>query len=307
MKYYNSYLDMIGNTPMVKLNNMDFPTAVNVFAKMEMLNPGGSLKDRMAKGLIEAAEKSGILKNGDTIIEATAGNTGIGLALVALRKGYHIVLVVPTKFSKEKQDIMKALGAEVINTPKEEGLKGSFNKISEILKKNKNMVYLDQFSNMANPQIHFETTGREIYNDLDGQINCFVAGAGSGGTICGVLKYLKLKNNKVIGVLADPIGSTMGGGIEKYYLIEGIGNNFMPKTMDMSLIDKIFKISDQEAFNESKKLATREGILAGTSSGAVLSAARKFAENSFSGNIVVLLADRGDRYLTKGIYETISS
>jgi cysteine synthase A len=159
---------------------------------------------------------------------------------------------------------------------------------------------------MANPQTHFETTAVEIYDDLDGQVDCFVAGAGSGGTICGVLKYLKLKNSKTIGVLADPVGSTMGGGAEKYYNIEGIGNNFMPKTMDMSLIDKIFKISDREAFDEVRKLALREGILAGSSSGAVLSAARKYSENFSSGNLVVLIADRGDRYLSKGIYEASS-
>ncbi|MDR2778535.1 MAG: cysteine synthase family protein [Rickettsiales bacterium] len=302
MRYYDSYTDLIGNTPIVRLANMDFPVGLNVFAKMELMNPGGSIKDRMAKGLIEAAENSGALRRGDTIIEATAGNTGIGLAFVALRKGYQVILVVPTKFSREKHDIMRALGAKVISTPKEEGLEGSFRKISEIMKENKNVVYLDQFSNMNNPKIHFETTAAEIYSDLDGQIDYFVAGAGSGGTICGVLKYLKTKNNKVIGILADPIGSIMGGGVEKCYSIEGIGNNFMPKTMDMSLIDKIFKVSDEEAFHEVRELALREGILAGSSSGAILAAARKFSKDFPHGNLVVLLPDRGDRYLSKDIY-----
>lgn len=301
MKYYNDYIELVGNTPIVKLNRMGFPVKIGLFAKMELTNPNGSVKDRMGRAIIEAAERDGKLKKDSVIVEATAGNAGIGIAFAALGK-YPVIFVVPQKFSQEKQDIMKALGAEIINTPRELGLKGAFEKIKEILKENKNAVYLDQFSNMANPAVHFETTGREIYSDMDGQIDYFVCGAGTGGTMSGVMKYLKSKNKNIKGILADPIGSTMGGGTDNYYAIEGIGNSFMPKTMDMSLVDEVFKVSDDEAFHEVKQLVLREGILAGSSSGAVLAVARKLSEKISQGNVVVLFADRGDRYLSKNIY-----
>ncbi|MDR1425804.1 MAG: cysteine synthase family protein [Rickettsiales bacterium] len=302
MKYYENYSKMVANTPLVKLNNMNFPNGTNVFAKMEMLNPGGSSKDRLAKAAIEEAEKDGRLSRDSIIVEASSGNTGISLAFFSIGRGYRTIIVLPTKFSSEKRNVLLALGAEVIDTPEELGMKGAFNMVQEILGKYKNAVHLDQFSNEVNTRIHFETTGPEIYNALDGQIDYFVSGAGTGGTITGVMRYLKSKNKNVRGVLADPIGSTMGGGIDNPYRIEGIGNSFMPKIMDMSLVDEIFKISDAEAFQESKQLALREGILAGSSSGAVLAATKKLLTRVDSGNIVVLLADRGDRYLTKNLY-----
>jgi cysteine synthase len=302
VKYYENYSKMVANTPLVKLNNMNFPNGTNVFAKMEMLNPGGSSKDRLAKAAIEEAEKDGRLSRDSIIVEASSGNTGISLAFFSIGRGYRTIIVLPTKFSSEKRNVLLALGAEVIDTPEELGMKGAFNMVQEILGKYKNAVHLDQFSNEVNTRIHFETTGPEIYNALDGQIDYFVSGAGTGGTITGVMRYLKSKNKNVRGVLADPIGSTMGGGIDNPYRIEGIGNSFMPKIMDMSLVDEIFKISDAEAFQESKQLALREGILAGSSSGAVLAATKKLLTRVDSGNIVVLLADRGDRYLTKNLY-----
>jgi cysteine synthase A len=302
MKFYNNFKELIGNTPMVKLNNIGFSKDINLFAKLELMNPNGSVKDRMGISIISAAEKTGQLKPGSIIVEATAGNAGIGIAFAAIMKGYRIIFTVPMKFSMEKQAIMRALGAEIINTPYKYGMQGAFDKAKEILKKNKNAVYLDQFKNLANPSVHFETTGVEIYNDLDGKIDYLVSGAGSGGTITGVLKYLKAKNRNIKGILADPVGSTMGGGKAACYSIEGIGNTFMPETMDMKLIDEIFKISDKEAFYEVKQLALKEGILAGTSSGAALSAARKLAKKVKKGNIVVILPDRGDRYLSKNIY-----
>ncbi|MDR1494657.1 MAG: cysteine synthase family protein [Rickettsiales bacterium] len=302
MKYCESYADLIAHTPLVRLGNMDFPGTVNVFAKMELLNPTGSSKDRMARAMIEAAEKEGKLSRDSIIVEASSGNAGISIAFVSISRGYHTIIVLPTKFSQEKHNLLRALGAEIVNTPKENGMKGAFDMVRKLLEKHKNAVCLDQFSNIANSRVHFETTGPEIYNALDGQIDYFVSGAGTGGTISGVMGYMKTKNKNIKGVLADPVGSTMGGGTENHYLIEGIGNSFMPKIMDMTLVDEVFKVSDAEAFSESKQLALKEGILAGSSSGAVLAAARKLSKQIDRGNIVVVLADRGDRYFSKNLY-----
>ncbi|MDR2760867.1 MAG: cysteine synthase family protein [Rickettsiales bacterium] len=303
MKYYNDFRELIGNTPMVKLNNIGFPGGINLFAKMEMLNPGGSIKDRIGIAMIEDAEKSGKLKRGGTIIEVTAGNTGIGLALGAVGKGYRVIFVVPTKFSQEKQNVMRILGAEIINTPKELGMAAAFRKAEELAKEIPGAFYATQFTNPANPDAHFRTTGVEIYNDLDGKIDYFLTGAGSGGVISGVAKYLKSKNRNIKVALVDPVGSTLGGGEDSPYRIEGIGNNFMPKTLDMSLIDDIIKISDDEAFAEVKQLAKKEGILAGSSSGAALAGARKLAEKVKIGNFAVIFSDSGERYLSKNIFD----
>lgn len=298
MKFYNDVRELIGHTPIVKLNNMDYNSKANVFAKLELFNPGGSVKDRMGTALVYDAEKRGKLKPGYTILEATAGNAGIGIALAALGKGYHVIFAVPEKFSEEKQIIMRALGAEIINTPLEKGMQGAFEKVEELKKQVDHPVTLSQFTNKANPKIHYETTGKEIYEDLDGNIDIVVAGAGSGGTITGIVRYIKEKKPDIKCVLADPYGSTMGGGIAGCYSIEGIGNTFMPETMDMSLVDEVIKVNDGDAIKEVRSLAAREGIIAGSSSGAALSAARKAAQES-GGNIVVILPDRGDRYFSK--------
>ena len=249
----------------------------------------------MGMALVADAEKRGILKPGYTILEATAGNAGIGIALAALGKGYRVIFAVPEKFSEEKQVIMRAFGAEIVHTPLDKGMQGAFEKLK---KQVEHPVTLSQFTNPANPRIHYETTGPEIYEDLEGNIDVIVAGAGSGGTLTGVARYLKEKRPDVRCVMADPIGSTMGGGEPGCYAIEGIGNTFMPETMDMSLIDEVVKVKDEEAVSEVRLLAAKEGILAGSSSGAALSAARKVAQRG-PGNIVVLLPDRGDRYFTK--------
>lgn len=301
MHYYNDIRQMIGNTPLLKMNHMGFHTGPDVFAKLELFNPGGSLKDRMGLSMLADAENSGRLKPNGTIIEATAGNTGIGIALAALNKGYEIIFVVPGKFSVEKQRIMMSYGARIITTPEEEGMQGAFAKAAELLAMTKNAVCLDQFANSANPRSHYETTGPEIYRDLDGQVDYLVAGAGSGGSICGILRYLKEKNPNVKGILADPVGSTMGGGEEGCYRIEGIGNSFMPATMDMSLIDEVIKVDDEGAFAEVRLLAAREGVLAGSSSGAALRAARILSEHVSKGNVVVILPDRGERYFSKNL------
>lgn len=304
MKYYNDVREMIGHTPLLKLNHMDFPEGLNVFAKLELFNPGGSVKDRMGSSLISDAEDRGILKPGSTILEATAGNAGIGIALAALGKGYRVIFAVPEKFSEEKQTIMKAYGAEIVHTPLEKGMQGAIEKVEELKKQVEHPVTLSQFENPANPLAHYRTTGPEIWDDLDGKVDALVAGAGSGGTLSGVAKYLREQNPSVKIVMADPIGSTMGGGEPGCYSIEGIGNTFMPRTMNMSLVDQVYKINDEEAVEELRLLAAREGVLAGTSSGAALSAVRKAAQKAPKGsNIVVVLPDRGDRYFSKHIYE----
>ena len=302
MEVYNSVQDMIGNTPILKLNHLGVKEGVNIYAKLELMNPAGSVKDRVGMYMIEDAERRGILKPGGTIVEATAGNTGIGIAIAALNKGYKIIFVVPEKFSMEKQKVMKALGAEIINTSREGGMLGAAEKAEEIIAKTPGAVSMKQFKNPSNPLSHYETTGPEIYKQMDGQIDYFVAGAGSGGTYSGVVKYLKEQNPDIQGVLADPVGSIIGGGEHADYDIEGIGNDFIADTMDITLVDKVIKVTDTEAFNTSRQLALKEGILAGTSSGAALSAAIRLAEEIESGNIVVVFPDRGDRYLSKGLF-----
>ncbi|ALG47559.1 cysteine synthase A [Clostridium perfringens] len=302
MKYYNDIRDLIGNTPILKLNNISTKEGVNIYAKIEGTSPGGSCKDRVGIYMVEKAEKEGKLKPGSTIIEATAGNTGIGIALAAINKGYKIIFIVPDKFSIEKQKIMKALGAEIINTPKEEGMEGAINLANSLLSEIPNSLSLNQFKNEANPLAHYETTGRELYDGLDGQIDYFVAGAGSGGTISGVLKFLKENISEVKGILADPVGSIIGGGQCGTYKIEGIGNNFIPETMDMSLVDEVIKVNDEEAFDAVKLLAKKEGLIVGSSSGAAFAAALKLAEKIDKGNIVTIFPDRGDRYFSTNLF-----
>lgn len=304
MKYYNDMHDLIGKTPLVKLNHvLKLPEGVNVFAKLEYYNPSGSVKDRTGLYMVNDAFKRGVLKDGYTIIEATAGNTGLGVAFAALNRNVKVIFVVPEKFSIEKQVLMKALGATIIHTPREDGMLGAARKAQELLSTVENSVSLEQFKNMSNPQAHYETTGVEIYDDLDGQIDYLVAGAGSGGTYSGVVKYLKEKNPSIIGVLADPVGSTMGGGEHADYNIEGIGNDFIADTMDMSLVDKVIKVNDEEAFTSCRELTKYEGILGGSSTGAAFAAVKKLIDSGVKGNIVFISPDRSDRYFSKELYE----
>lgn len=304
MKYYNDMHDLIGKTPLVKLNHvLKLPDGVNVFAKLEYYNPSGSVKDRTGLYMVNDALKRGVLKEGYTIIEATAGNTGLGVAFAALNRNVKVIFVVPEKFSIEKQVLMKALGATIIHTPREDGMLGAARKAQELLSTVENSVSLEQFKNMSNPRAHYETTGVEIYDDLDGQIDYLVAGAGSGGTYSGVVKYLKEKNPSIIGVLADPVGSTMGGGEHADYNIEGIGNDFIADTMDMSLVDKVIKVNDEEAFTSCRELTKYEGILGGSSTGAAFAAVKKLIDSGVKGNIVFISPDRSDRYFSKELYE----
>ncbi|WP_295087687.1 cysteine synthase family protein [uncultured Ruminococcus sp.] len=303
MGYYESMQELIGKTPLVKLNHVGVPDGVQLFAKLELYNPAGSVKDRIGKYMIADAEEKGLLKPGGTIVEATAGNTGLGIAFAALNKGYRIIFVVPTKFSEEKQTLMRALGAQIINTPREGGMLGAAAKAEELRASIPGAVSLEQFKNQANPLAHYETTGPEIYRDLDGNIDYLVAGAGSGGTYTGAVRYLKEQNPEIKGILADPIGSTMGGGQHGDYNIEGIGNDFIAETMDMSLVDDVVKIGDNDAFSGARELASKEGIFAGSSSGAALAAAKKLIAGGARGNIVIILPDRGDRYFSKHLYQ----
>jgi cysteine synthase A/O-acetylserine dependent cystathionine beta-synthase len=303
MNFVSDVKELIGNTPLIKLTHIDVKENVNIFAKLECFNPGGSVKDRIGVAMIKGAEKKGLLNHGYTIIDATAGNTGLGIALAAINRGYNIIFVVPTKFSIEKQKLIRALGAKIVNTPDEEGMLGAINKAEELLKETPNSISLQQFENADNPLAHYETTGPEIYEALEGHISHFVAGAGSGGTFTGIVKYLKEKNKNIQGILADPEGSTMVGGEHKSYKIEGIGNDFVPKTMVISLVDKVIKVNDEEAFKTVRLLAKKEGLIVGSSSGAILAAALKLSKEIESGNIVVVFPDRGDRYLSTTLFD----
>lgn len=286
----------------MNLRHSGFPSGIRIYAKLELYNPSGSIKDRVGKYMIEDAERRGILVPGGTIVEGTAGNTGLGIAFAALNRGYRLIMVVPTKFSQEKQALLRALGAEVINTSKEEGMLGAERKAADIRQSIPNAISLEQFRNPANPLAHYETTGPEIWSELGDRIDYFVTGAGSGGTFSGITRYLKEHKPEIKGVLADPVGSTLGGGEHGDYCIEGIGNDFVADTMDISLVDEVIKITDDEAFTESRLLARNEGIIAGSSSGANLAAIRKLAERIGHGTIVTVLPDRGDRYLSKNLF-----
>ena len=303
MAIYENMHELIGNTPMVKLSTINKEITSEIFAKLEFYNPAGSVKDRVGKYMIADAEEKGLLKPGYTIVEGTAGNTGLGIPFAALNKGYRVIFVVPDKFSIEKQQLMMALGAEIINTPRADGMLGASAKAEELLKEIPNSISLKQFKNMSNPKAHYETTGPEIYKDMDGTIDYVVMGAGSGGTFSGVVKYLKEQNPEIKAVLADPVGSTIGGGEHADYNIEGIGNDFVADTMDITLVDKVIKVNDEEAFKGARELASKEGIVAGSSSGAAFAAAKKLAEEVDGARIVIVLPDRGDRYFSTGLWQ----
>lgn len=303
MKYIDDIRDYIGNTPLLKLNHISPNENVNIFAKLEYLNPGGSIKDRIGVEIIAQAEKEGLLKPGSTIIEATAGNTGIGLALAAFEKGYKLIIVIPEKFSIEKQTLMRALGAELIITPADEGIEGAVAKAEQLLREIPNAYMARQFDNPANIIAH-RKTGKEIYDALDGKVDILVAGAGSGGTITGIAQYLKSQNPDIKIVLADPEGSILGGGEPGTYKVEGIGNHFMPKVFDRSLVDEVEKIQDDEAMYFVRLLSKKEGVLAGSSSGAAIAGAVKQAYKTKNKvNIVVVLPDRSDRYFSQHLYD----
>lgn len=304
MNVYRSVKELIGNTPIVEITQIELPAGVRLFAKLEYFNPGGSVKDRLGMELIRAAEESGQLKPGGTIIEPTAGNTGIGLALAAVGTGYRVIFCVPEKFSEEKQELMRALGAEVVNTPTEQGMKGAIAKAEELAASIPGAFVPQQFANPANPMAHYKTTGPEIWEQMDGQVHVFVAGAGSGGTFMGTSRYLKEKNPAIKTVIVEPEGSILNGGQPGPHKTEGIGMEFLPPFMDPSYFDAIHTIPDVEAFDWVKQLAAKEGMLVGSSAGAAMAAAMREAKEAKPGtNIVVMFPDSSERYLSKKIYQ----
>ncbi|WP_062234267.1 PLP-dependent cysteine synthase family protein [Fictibacillus sp. FJAT-27399] len=304
MTVYKNIHELIGNTPMVQLTQFQLPNGVRLFAKLEYFNPGGSVKDRLGKELLDEAFRTGKLVEGGTIIEPTAGNTGIGLALAAINRGINVTFVIPEKFSMEKQDIMRALGATIINTPTEEGIKGAIKKTEQLLTEIPNSFTPAQFSNPANPATYYKTLGPEIWQDLNGEVDIFVAGAGTGGTFMGTAQFLKEKKSEIKTVIVEPEGSILNGGQSGPHKTEGIGMEFLPGYMDSSYFQAIHTVSDVDAFNRVKELAQKEGILAASSSGAALHAALLEAETAPAGSsIVTIFPDGSDRYLSKKIYE----
>ncbi|WML59649.1 cysteine synthase family protein [Neobacillus sp. PS2-9] len=304
MKVYKNVHELIGHTPMVEITQFHLPDGVRIFAKLEFMNPGGSVKDRLGMELLDEAFSSGKLCKDGTVIEPTAGNTGIGLALAAINKGIQVILCVPEKFSTEKQELMKALGAKIVHTPTEKGMKGAIAKAKELVNEIPGAYCPQQFGNPANPETYYKTLGPEIWEQLEGQLHVFVAGAGTGGTFMGTARYLKEQSEKVKTVIVEPEGSILNGGESGPHKTEGIGMEFLPEYMDASYFDAIYTVLDEHAFSLVKEIAVKEGLLVGSSSGAAFHAALKEAQISPPGtNIVVIFPDGSERYLSKKIFE----
>lgn len=306
-KIYKSVTELIGNTPIIELKNIEEKNDLKatVLAKLEYFNPAGSVKDRVAKSMIEDAESTGVLKKGATIIEPTSGNTGIGLASVATSKGYKTILTMPETMSIERRNLLKAYGAEIVLTDGTKGMSGAIAKANELKEEIENSVILGQFVNPANPKIHFNTTGPEIYEDTDGNVDIFVAGVGTGGTLSGAGKYLKSKNPNVKVVAVEPATSpVLSEGHGGPHKIQGIGAGFVPDTLDTGIYDEIITVKNEDAFATSNSIAKTEGILVGISSGAALWAALEIAKRpeNEGKTIVAILPDTGERYLSTGIY-----
>ena len=307
MRTFDKITDLIGGTPILKLNNYralnELPA--NIYAKLEYFNPAGSVKDRIAKAMIDDAEAKGALKPGAVIIEPTSGNTGIGLAAVAASKGYRIILTMPETMSVERRNLLKAYGAELVLTDGAKGMKGAIAKAEELAQQIEGGFIPSQFTNSANPTAHFNTTGPEIWEDTDGKVDIFVAGVGTGGTVSGVGKYLKSKNPNVKVVAVEPASSpVLSKGVAGPHKIQGIGAGFVPETLDTKIYDEIIAVENEDAFATGKTLARKEGLLVGISSGAAVYAATQLAKRpeNKGKNIVVLLPDTGDRYLSTPMF-----
>ena len=306
MKIYNNLIELIGNTPLVRINKLNTGYS-DIVAKVEFFNPAGSIKDRAALSMIEEAEKEGLIKAGETtIIEPTSGNTGIGLALVCLLKGYKLILTMPDSMSKERRDILKAYGAELVLTDGTKGMQGAVDEAERLHKENKNSFIPQQFNNPANPKIHYETTAEEIWNDTDGKVDIIVAGVGTGGTISGIAKKLKEKNPNVKAIAVEPYSSpVITQGKAGTHQIQGIGANFIPKNYNADLIDEVITVKNEDAVNTARNLADKEGIFAGISSGAALHAAIELSQRQENKGklIVVILPDTGMRYLSSVMFQ----
>ena len=295
--------ELVGETPMLHLQRIVPSGSADIYAKLEYLNPGGSVKDRAAIGMISRAEREGKLRPGGTIIEATAGNTGIGLALIGVNKGYRVIICVPERFSEEKMKVMAALGAEVIRTPDAEGMQGAINRAREIAAKFPASFVALQFENQANPEFHYETTAQEIYDQMQGHIDGLVVGIGTGGTFSGVARFMKQKNPRIHTVAVETQGSVLQGNAPGPHKVEGIGVSFVPKTFDRKVCDAVIMVSDDDAFATVRELARKEGVLGGSSSGANVFAAIQIAKQLGKGKrVVTVIPDAAERYLSKNIF-----
>ena len=293
-------LDLIGSTPILSLEPS---TGMKIFAKAEFLNPGGSIKDRVAKNMIEQAEKRGALRKGMTIVEPTSGNTGIGLALCGVRMGYNVIIVMPENMSEERKKIIRALGAELVLTPAEESLDGAVNEVMRIASQSDEYFVPQQFENPDNPKIHYLTTGPEIYSQLDGRVDIFVSGLGSGGTLQGTTEFLKEKNPDLVSVAVEPKNvSALLGDEPGLHQIQGIGDGFIPSVLDTSLIDEVVTVTDDDAIGTTRMLAKKQGLMCGTSSGANIWACMQMAEKYGKDKIIAtVLPDRMERYFSTGL------
>ena len=307
-KIAKNVLDLIGGTPLVELQGITENSKARVLAKLEFYNPANSVKDRIGKAIVEAAEASGELKPGGTIVEATSGNTGIALALAGAAKGYKVILTMPETMSNERKVLLRAYGAEIVLTPGAAGMKGAVEKANEIIAETPNAILASQFANEANPKIHEATTGPEIWEDAEGKVDAFVAGVGTGGTVTGVGRYLRSQNPDTYLVAVEPSDSpVLSEGKAGPHKIQGIGANFVPEVLDREILNEVLTASTEESVSTARKLATEEGLLVGISSGANVSAALKLAaRDEFKGKtIVVVLPDFGERYVSTILFEDI--
>lgn len=307
-RIYRQLTDLVGNTPLVQLQNLpqEEQAKANIMTKLEYLNPGGSVKDRIALGMIEDAEERGILRPGSIIVEPTSGNTGIGLAWIARAKGYRAILTMPETMSIERRNLLRARGAELVLTPGTQGMKGAIAKAQELASTLENAVLLQQFENPANPQKHYRTTAEEIWRDTEGQVDVFVAGVGTGGTITGVGRRLKELNPDIEIIAVEPDASAVLSGDQPGpHKIQGIGAGFIPSILERNIIDRIIRVTDEDALRMGRRLSLREGLLTGISSGAATFAALQIARESKyeNKNIVVLLPDTGERYLSTPLFD----
>ena len=304
LRAVENIIDLVGQTPLLRLSKLVPEDAAQVFVKLEYLNPGGSVKDRAAIGMIKKAEEQGLLKPGSTIVEATAGNTGVGLALIGVNKGYRVVLCVPEKFAEEKVKIMRALGAEVIRTPDADGMQGAIAKARELAADIPHSFTALQFENPSNPDFHYATTAAEIFEQMQGAVDAVVIGVGTGGTFTGVARFMKEKLPQVYCAAVETEGSVLGGGPKGPHKVEGIGSSFIPKTFDPAVCDEVIMVMDKDAFDMVAKLARREGVLAGSSAGANVFAAIQVAQKLGKGKrVVTVIPDSAERYMSKDIFE----
>ncbi len=295
---------LVGDTPILQLKKLVPPGGAGVFAKLEYLNPGGSVKDRAASGIILRAEADGQLKAGDTIVEATAGNTGIGLALIGVQRGYKVALFVPERFSEEKVTIMRALGAQVTRTPDAEGMQGAIRRANQFVASTPGAFMAGQFDNPANPDYHYQTTAPEIFEQMEGKVDALVIGAGTAGTFTGIARFMKERLPNVLAFAVETQGSILGGGKPGPHKVEGIGASFIPKNFDRTVCDEVLMVTDADAFAMVKELASREGVLSGSSGGANVAAAVRVAGWLGEGKrVVTMIPDSAERYLSKKIFE----